>query len=116
MEIITDGDKDRQAKKIEKTKLKNYFNWIIFTKDYEAKPSSIPFEIAKSKVPDDSYDILYVADNPKIDFVGAKKTGMITVRIKRGEFIENPNDENIDWTIRKLEEILNLLRNWGKLQ
>ena len=47
----------------------------------------------------------YVADNPKIDFKGAKQLNFSTIRIIRGEFQNINSDEYVDYSIETLYEI-----------
>ena len=50
-----------------------------------------------------------VGDNPYIDFEGAKKTGMITARLLKGEFSDIDTDEWIDYNIKNMYDVLYLL-------
>ena len=106
--IITDGNVKRQKRKIESLKLQPLFDVIVYAKEVESKPSSSPFLIALEKLGVKASDAFYVADNPLIDFKGAKEIGIKTVRILRGEFTELPKNEDIDLEIEKLEELLEI--------
>ena len=50
----------------------------------------------------------YIADNPLVDFKGAKEAGFNTIRIKRGEFSHIPPNEDIDTEINSLNELLDI--------
>lgn len=106
--IITDGNVERQKRKIKSLKLEPFFNAIIYTNELEPKPSSLPFLTALTMVNGRSQDSFYVGDNPVIDFKGAKAAGIETIRIVRGEFAEAPWNEYIDVEIKNLDELLEI--------
>jgi FMN phosphatase YigB (HAD superfamily) len=54
-------------------------------------------------------ETFYVGDNPLVDFEGAKKAGMKTIRILRGEFKKFPKNMYIDFEVKDLIEVLKLL-------
>lgn len=107
--IITDGNVDRQKRKINNLNISDFFDSIIYTKELNhPKPSLIPFiEIVKDLNinPEKSF---YIADNPLVDFKGAKEAGFNTIRIKRGEFSHIPPNEDIDTEINSLNELLDI--------
>ena len=104
MGLITDGNTDRQKRKIRSSGLIDFFDVVIYTKEIgNPKPSEIPFIKAMSAVSADPQDSHYIGDNPIIDFIGAKIAGMKTVRIIRGEFRHCPTNEYIDYEIETLE-------------
>jgi len=102
--LITDGNADRQKRKVRSLGLIDFFDVIIYTGEIGyPKPLTIPFMKAMSAVsanPEDSY---YIGDNPITDFIGAKKAGMTTVRIRRGEFRHCPTNKYIDYEIETLK-------------
>jgi len=110
--IITDGNVERQKRKIELLKLQMYFNSIIFTYEISnPKPSIIPYQSAVKRlklIPKKSY---YIGDNPYIDFEGAKKIGLITIRIKKGEFASVPTNSNIDIEINSISDLLKIIKS-----
>ena len=103
--ILTDGKPDRQKRKIELLNLKEYFDIIIYAKYISPKPSSSSYFNALQKLDLKGEDVLYVGDNPLLDFQGAKKAKMVSVRILRGEFSKIPTNEFIDYEINNLTEI-----------
>jgi len=106
--IITDGNVKRQKRKIKLLGIKNFFEEIIYTKEITPKPSKKVFLVAIQKLKVNLKNAFYVADNPLIDFAGAKKIGMETVRLKRGEFVKIPKNKYIDFEIKKLNDLLKL--------
>jgi len=108
--IITDGNVKRQKRKIQILKIADFFDVVMYTKEFRCrKPSHIPFLKALEKLNIDSQNAFYVADNPKVDFEGAKKVGIRTIRIFRGEFKDIPSNEYIDFEINSLTELLKIV-------
>lgn len=106
--IITDGTVERQKRKIELLKLERLFDVIIYTKETESKASPTPFLAALARLNVKAPDAYYIADNPLIDFKGAKEAGIKTIRILRGEFTKISRNEYIDFEIEKLDELLEI--------
>lgn len=86
--IITDGHKDVQRQKIKALGLLPYFAVTVFTeKCGRPKPSPLPYCIALSLLGSPPPGrVVYIGDNPYKDFAGAKKLGIYTVRLLRGQF------------------------------
>jgi putative hydrolase of the HAD superfamily len=108
--VITNGVPQRQKRKLELLGFHHFFDVVIFTKKIKPKPSPLPYLKALEELGIDSPSALYVGDNPLVDFEGAKKAGIKTVRILRGEFAKFPKNEYIDFEIVGLNEVLYLLR------
>ena len=108
--LITNGNVKRQKRKIKLLKLYNLFDAIIFTKELKhPKPSKIPFQEISIRLKTNPKECFYVGDNPFIDFEGAKKVGMKTIRILRGEFKNIPKNEYIDYEIERIRDLLNIV-------
>jgi len=109
--IITDGQVRRQKRKIKLLGLNEIFDIIIFTKELKnPKPSKIPFQEAINKLKINPQYSFYVGDNPLIDFKGAKKAGMKTVRLLKGEFKNMPKNKFVDYEIMEFEELLEVVK------
>ncbi len=107
--IITDGNAKRQKRKIKLLGIKNFFDVIIYTKKIASKPSEKPFLAAVKKMKINPENFFYVADSPLVDFKGAKKIGMKTIRILRGEFKNIPKNKYIDFEINRFGNILKVI-------
>lgn len=84
--LITDGYADVQRRKLAALDLLDYFDVVIFSDDLgrEAwKPSPLPFTTALARTGTEPRAAVYVADNPAKDFIGARRLGMSTVRVRR---------------------------------
>lgn len=84
--LITDGCSKVQHSKIAALNLENIIDEIIVTDDYEgaAKPSTVPFKMVLSRMNGiNAKHCIYIGDNPRKDFIGAREVGMKTARIIR---------------------------------
>lgn len=109
--LITDGNVVRQKRKIKSLGLIDFFNVMVYTNETNnPKPSEIPFIEAINNVRANPQDSYYIGDNPIIDFMGAKKVGMATIRIRRGEFRNYPTNEYIDYEIKDSIEIIDFIK------
>ena len=113
--IITDGNVQRQKRKIRLLGIQDFFDIIICTYELNSpKPSEVPFKEALHRLKIKPKKIYYVGDNPLVDFKGAKKNGYFTIRLKKGEFIQLPNNEFIDIQINRIKDLLKLIINFNK--
>jgi putative hydrolase of the HAD superfamily len=111
--IITDGLKDVQRKKIQSLGVERLFNLIIYTEEWGySKPSTIPYKIALDKLKVEGGDTLYIGDNPNKDFIGAKKVGIRTIRLMRGDYRDVKVSEEYE-ADRKIENFWELARLIG---
>jgi putative hydrolase of the HAD superfamily len=108
--VITDGTVSRQRRKIEILGIEKFFDTVIFTKNIEPKPSSKAYLEALNKINIAPEFAAYVGDNPLLDFRGAKEIGMKTIRIQRGEFAKIENNDDVDYTIKNLLELQNIMK------
>ena len=109
--VITDGNPKRQKQKIKLLGLERYFDIIVFTYDLNSpKPSSIPYRYVLEKTDIQPSFAYYIGDDPRIDFKGAKDVGMTTIRILRGEFKNIPKNRYIDFEIKDMKTLLNILK------
>ncbi len=109
--LITDGVKKVQEIKVKALDIASFFDVITYAVEYGGKNKEVflaTLEKLKTKPP---YSI-YVDDNPTKAFAVAKKLGVHTIRIRKGE---NKNivaaDEQCkpDFEIRRLEEVLGII-------
>ncbi|MFM9959897.1 MAG: HAD family hydrolase [Planctomycetaceae bacterium] len=89
--ILTDGPADVQRRKVRALDLPHRVEAIVYSDDFGRehwKPSSIPYLELLRRLHAEPSHAVYVGDNPKKDFVGARRLGLQTVRIRR------PNTEH----------------------
>jgi putative hydrolase of the HAD superfamily len=112
--LITDGNVERQKRKLKLLGINNFFDVTIFTKEFNSpKPSIIPFKIAIEKSGLSPESCVYIGDNPLTDFEGAKKAGMKTIRLLKGEFKNLSTTSDIDYEIASLKNTINLFEKWN---
>jgi putative hydrolase of the HAD superfamily len=85
--MVSDGYLEVQKRKYRALKLARYFDAIVFSDEWGPKawkPSTVPFQAILERLgrlaPGET---VYVADNPAKDFLGARRIGMATVRLRR---------------------------------
>jgi len=108
--ILTEGNAIRQRRKVRVLGLRDFFDAVIVVERGGSKSSPRPFLKAIGALARRPNESLYVADNPLLDFRGAKAAGMRTVRFLRGEFSHMPKNEDIDLEIRSLKQLLTIQR------
>lgn len=116
--IITDGYFKVQKKKVQALKLEELFDSIIYTDEYGKeywKPNVYGYKLALRELngllPKEA---VYIGDNPYKDFIGAKKVGILTVRVinQNGEYsnVRLNKKYEADYEIKELHEIVNVLK------
>jgi len=109
--IITNGTVEAQKNKIKCLGIGKFFDEIVYAREFGReceKPHVKPFiEICK-RLKIKPNQIAYIGDNPVTDFSGAKKVGLVTVRILRGAYKEIPSGVDIDYEIKNLYELLKI--------
>jgi putative hydrolase of the HAD superfamily len=84
--IVSDGHKSVQERKLQALQIGCFFDAVIFSDEWGQgcwKPNSRPFEECALKLALEPTSMVYVGDNPSKDFVGARKIGMRTIRVRR---------------------------------
>lgn len=84
--LLTDGPADVQRRKVKALGLPRRIEAIVYSDDFGRehwKPSPIPYLELLRKLHVDPSHAVYVGDNPKKDFIGARRLGLQTVRIRR---------------------------------
>jgi putative hydrolase of the HAD superfamily len=89
--LLSDGHLGVQRRKLAALRLAGYFDAIVFSDEWGRsawKPSPRPFEIVLQRLGVEGPRGIYVADNPAKDFLGARRCGMGTIRVRRagGEY------------------------------
>jgi putative hydrolase of the HAD superfamily len=113
--LVTDGNKEVQAKKIEALNLKIYFKKIFITHRYgvhNAKPSTYCFDLIRKNEGSSWPKMVYVGDNPLKDFVNLNPLGVKTIRVLTGEYRHLAPQKKYDanYKINSIEELEVLLR------
>jgi putative hydrolase of the HAD superfamily len=88
--LLTDGYVAAQRKKLAALGLQSYLTDTLFTGSYgdgAGKPSLRVFRIILGRLGVAGGEAIYVGDNPMKDFLGARRAGMGTVRVRAREGI-----------------------------
>jgi len=114
--LITDGYLNAQQNKAKALGLADYFHNIIFTDQFGReywKPSERPYIEMKNFFNVMHHELVYIGDNPKKDFIAAKKLGWKTVHIARvdSEYsnVIISEDYQADYKVSSLYEIPTLI-------
>lgn len=90
--LVTDGFAQVQRRKLAALGLAHYFDALVFSDEWgkEAwKPSPRPFEVVLGMLGVPGSRAVYIADNPQKDFLGARRVGMRTLRVRRPDGLYN---------------------------
>ena len=112
--LITDGNVYVQQSKVRALKISAYFDCEIFSDEYgtnKRKPSLFPYEKMLKELNVHAEETVYVGDNPHKDFIGAKKIGMSTVRILKGNYKDIRLVEKYEakYVINELKDLTELI-------
>ena len=110
--IITDGYLTTQQNKVSALEIEQNFEIIVYTDLYGRenwKPSPFPYLKVMELTGCQGSECVYVGDNPRKDFVTAKKLGWLTIQICRqgGEYstVRSEPGYEADRTILSLTEL-----------
>jgi putative hydrolase of the HAD superfamily len=114
--LLTDGLYYVQRNKIRLLGIEEYFDSIVVTdelgKDFW-KPNTAPYIRIANELSVPLESMMYVGDNPKKDFYGAKKLGISTVRVIRtsGDYMNLKLDRayEADIVIQNMNELIGIL-------
>jgi putative hydrolase of the HAD superfamily len=110
--LLTDGYADVQRRKVHALGIEPFFDTIVYSDDFGRqhwKPSILPFKHLLRRLDIKPDQAVYVGDNPRKDFIGARKIGMTTIQIKRagtehGEAQPEPGFE-ADYILTTLDDL-----------
>jgi putative hydrolase of the HAD superfamily len=114
--LITDGYPTTQRNKIQALGLEEYFDEIIVTEELGKefkKPSVLSYKEILRRLGVKPKECIYIGDNPLKDFIPAKKLGITTIRLKRGngfyDSLKVPKEMDADYQVNKLLSVIPLL-------
>ena len=106
--VVTNGSKS-QRDKIEALEASRYFEAVLISGEVGiAKPDPRIFRQALSRLNAAPGRSVFVGDSMEHDIAGARKAGMMTVYIKKGE-AEDPDDALCDLVVSDLRELSDLV-------
>ena len=115
--LVSDGYLYVQKRKWAALGLDLFFDAVVFSDSLGRenwKPSTAPFKLVLEQLNVDPAASIYIGDNPRKDFFGARQLGMYTIWIKRsdseyGNLQPQSSDYHPDLTINSLSEVLGLI-------
>jgi len=115
--LVSDGYLTVQERKWTALGLAAFFDAVIFSDAWGRatwKPSPKPFEAALQQLAVAAQDVVYVADNPVKDFLGARQVGLATIRLRwpDGEYTQfqpSTPQHAPDFTVASLTDLQGLL-------
>ena len=114
--LISDGNLQVQCQKFSDIGLKELFDATVFTDIWGRsfwKPHTRGFEECARLLSLRSVDCVYVGDNPEKDFIGARRSGMRTIRVRRASTLHyhvvTSGSNDADCEISSLESISTVL-------
>jgi len=117
--LVTNGNVAIQRNKIRLLKLERCFDAIVYAREVGKadKPDPEAYRFALEALGVKPEETICVGDNPYTDFWGAKKLGIQTVRVCRGEFkdVRLSEEFEADITVRTLSEICSLINQTNEL-
>lgn len=104
--LITGGKNGHD--KIKRLNLNQYFDQVLITPELGmSKSQPEPFKHTLDTLSVTPTEVVYVGDNPKLDFVHPNRLGMFTVRVKRGihadDDAKGPSEP--DFQVDNLEQV-----------
>lgn len=108
--LVTNGNVITQQNKVKQLGIAKFFNVIIYARDMgkeNEKPNPIAYEKALEMLLVKSKETFCVGDNPYTDFLSAKKLGIRTIRLLKGEFknVRLSPDYEADVTVENFSEL-----------
>jgi|688.fasta_scaffold01447_32 putative hydrolase of the HAD superfamily len=91
MSLITDGRSITQRNKLKALGIDYYFKSIVISEEVNSeKPSEVNYRLVMNDQPPENY--IYIADNPKKDFITPNKLGWTSICIlDRGQNVHSQN-------------------------
>jgi len=106
--ILTNGVVAAQQNKVNCLNLEPMVDNIVYARQAgngREKPHKKSFEVMAAKMQLSGPELIFVGDNPRTDFSGAKAIGGHTIRLLRGVHIEQLDNDFIDKVIEDFGEM-----------
>lgn len=108
--LVTNGNVETQRNKVRLLGVEQYFDVVVYARElgnHNEKPNPEVYRVTIQALNCEPEETICVGDNPYTDFFGAKKLGVRTVRLLRGEFkdIRLSAEYEADLAVRNLEEL-----------
>lgn len=112
--LITDGNAQTQIAKYTALTLDQWIDFPVFTALYNtSKPDPFPFKMAMEYFHDEKR-FVYIADNPKKDFIAPNKLGWHSIRYNNPRGIYNALISDASEEVFSLNDVLMSLQTFAK--
>lgn len=112
--LITDGNAQTQIAKYTALALDRWIDFPVFTELYDtSKPNPLPFKMVMEHFNEDK-KFIYIADNPKKDFIAPNELGWYSVRYNNPRGIYNSFTSNASEEVFTFAEICSSLQKYAK--
>lgn len=111
--LISDGDPVIQRTKLGALGLARFFTSVVFSDELgraHRKPDPLPFRVALTRLGVDAGDTVYVGDRPRKDVAGAVGAGLRAVRVRTGEWRDDPDDDRAWATVDTVTAAIALIQ------
>jgi putative hydrolase of the HAD superfamily len=108
MAILTNGEPEVQAMKVERSGLSAYFDHVVLCAEHGSKPNPQPFEVALKLLGCEPHEVAMIGNGLRSDIGGAQALGIYSVWINR---TGKPNESGIipDAEIQDLAQLNRLV-------
>ena len=112
--LLSDCHLQSKTSKLKALKIQKFLDALIFTKQLGTpKPMSLSYVMIKKRFKCPDASIIYVGDNEQKDFIGARKSGFITVKFKHKNSIHRKirldKEYRADYEIRDHQELFRII-------
>lgn len=117
--LLTDGFAATQRNKVRALNIEERFSAVVYSDDFGRdcwKPSLVPFQKVSELLAGNAAErFVYVADNPKKDFIAPNQLGWCTIRVRRplGEYSQleaQVESAGAQFVVSSLDELPGILR------
>ena len=105
--LVTDGDPAGQQAKLDALDLAPYFTTVVLSDELgraHRKPDPLPFQVALRDLDVRPTRAIYIGDRPSKDVAGAAAAGLAAVRVRTGEWHDEPDDPRAWASVATLED------------
>jgi putative hydrolase of the HAD superfamily len=117
--LVTNGNDRIQHNKVRLLGVEKFFDVVIYARETPSakeKPDPEVYNLALQKLGMGAGEAVCVGDNPYTDFWGAKKLGILTVRVLCGEFkdVHLSDDYEAEIVLHNLAEFLEVVERLNR--
>lgn len=108
--LLSNGRSVTQWKKIKALGMANIFDQVVLVQGSESKPSPVGYQKIAYRLQIKTGEMIYVGDNPEVDFSVCKRLGIKSIRVLTGPFgtrkLKKKNE--VDYEINAVSDLFKL--------